>query len=1452
MESSSMETEIEVEIGALAFFPPDVLHSALGFLDGRALAILETASRGTRQAVQDRPGLYKSLLLKKIDNIPHMVSLPNKEGKLALMSWDAGDFQPILARVSSRRTPPPRYLHRMAEAGDGWTYLHGGHLESGLSGDVWRFRVSESKPSDGDGSTVRAVKVRWEQVWGGEGGQEGAAEEDAGSDGTEGSESDEEREPENVAVDIGGANANPNAAAADAASAPDAAPNDPNHHPAPPAQAPQPPEAAAVAALGAIPAPPPNHPIAAGAHQPALQPAFQAAMLAVNHGVLGAGFEDAAGVDANGPRPRCAASWTPIPGTNRIILFGGQGSENQFLGDLWCFHAGGRGECRWERLKHEREPRPNSGGGGRAEDQAGGNGGDNEGGGARGPWRVPEGRWGHTMVEHRGLLYMFGGSSPGKAYAGLWRLDPSVSPCVWSLMRPAARDTTEAEAAEAGRPGARGGHSATVVKDSLYIFGGNILRSVFKDLWAVDLPACTAWRQVPTTPEFPPARIGHVAVTVGNRILVYGGRNFKTGIFTGGLHCFDVDRQAFVRFPAEAFSRESVHPGGMWNGLRMTGHAAVPCSRGLLIVGGLLPRGQSFTMSAWTLDVIGGTRTARQQRRRHRGCCNSSVGTPAPPLAEARAAVGPSNHRGTDSSRDCRSTRRSGAITARHSNHDEGKKKSPPKPLFSCPPRRKRTRLTLPVAVAALALALAKPLGALAQEAEDDADGGSSSPLELVFQLVVVAVLVAASGLFSGLTLGLLGLDKIGLEIISHGDEPQMASFAEKIQPVRADGNLLLCTLLLGNVAVNALLSIVMAELTSGLVGFALATVIITIFGEIIPQAVCSRHALRIGAKVVPLVKLIILVFYPITKPLSIILDKLLGDEIGTIHSRKELSELLKIHVEHGAIDVETGREVAGAMNYKEHTVRDVMTPVKDCFMLSVSEKLNFKTLSVIFKSGFSRIPVFGKDHNDVIGLLFTKDLIFIDPDDETPLQNFVQIFGRAVTVVWPDYTLGDVLNVFKQGKSHLGLVRDVNNSGEGDPFYEVVGIITLEDIIEDILGDDIVDETDAFVDVENQLPVQRSEFDMSRLQLLNANADKSVLSTDEAKAVASHLMANVPQFEGVSVDHVESIIAASPVVEVNREDKHMGRAEPAPAEVLYRRGRTSTMCTLILTGKVVVLAGRDGFRSDAGPWTVLGADALVEDEGAYKPDFSAHAGSERLRCVRISKASFDTITSTSRKEGETCPALRIEAGNGENSTIFDGGSSNNNMPSASGNGGGDIGSARKHSAANQRTFSDEGGTRNSITSTASSGGGGAGTLGTIKAPSPPRKRGLPSGASLKILQAATGVAMIPAAATSPAAAQGTQTADDPPPPPETTTPESSTRLVAEDEEAGISLGTTATATSTSTTTTAGMVPRPSSRVAGSEEDVESGTCSEPPSNQQGGGDGVARVNPETHKTARI
>lgn len=82
---------------------------------------------------------------------------------------------------------------------------------------------------------------------------------------------------------------------------------------------------------------------------------------------------------------------------------------------------------------------------------------------------------------------------------------------------------------------------------------------------------------------------------------------------------------------------------------------------------------------------------------------------------------------------------------------------------------------------------------------------------------------------------------------------------------------------------------------------------------------------------------------------------------------------------------------------------------------------------------------------NNVIGLLFVKDLIFIDPEDETPIRSFIQIFGRGVHVVWPIDKLGDVLRELKQGRSHLALVRDVVSNGETDPYYVIKGIITLE-----------------------------------------------------------------------------------------------------------------------------------------------------------------------------------------------------------------------------------------------------------------------------------------------------------------------------------------------------------------------------------------------------------------------
>lgn len=151
-------------------------------------------------------------------------------------------------------------------------------------------------------------------------------------------------------------------------------------------------------------------------------------------------------------------------------------------------------------------------------------------------------------------------------------------------------------------------------------------------------------------------------------------------------------------------------------------------------------------------------------------------------------------------------------------------------------------------------------------------------------QIIMIIFLISMSALFSGLTLGLMGLDKTGLEIVMEGDDPVNAANARVIYSVRKNGNLLLCTLLLGNVAVNAMLSILLADKAGGAVGFISSTFLIVIFGEILPQALCSRYALAIGSKTVPLVKVIMVLVWPIAFPLAFALDKALGDELATTY----------------------------------------------------------------------------------------------------------------------------------------------------------------------------------------------------------------------------------------------------------------------------------------------------------------------------------------------------------------------------------------------------------------------------------------------------------------------------------------------------------------------------------------------------------------------------------------
>jgi metal transporter CNNM len=162
-------------------------------------------------------------------------------------------------------------------------------------------------------------------------------------------------------------------------------------------------------------------------------------------------------------------------------------------------------------------------------------------------------------------------------------------------------------------------------------------------------------------------------------------------------------------------------------------------------------------------------------------------------------------------------------------------------------------------------------------------------------QATLVATLLLVSGLFSGLNLGLLALDQTNLRIISTTGTVAEQSYAKMLMPIRRWGNYLLCSIVLANVLVNSTLTVLLDDLTSGLVAIILSTAGITIFGEIVPQAICSRHGLAVGAWTLWITKIFMVVTFPLSYPISKLLDCVLGEEIGNYYNRERLKELVKV-----------------------------------------------------------------------------------------------------------------------------------------------------------------------------------------------------------------------------------------------------------------------------------------------------------------------------------------------------------------------------------------------------------------------------------------------------------------------------------------------------------------------------------------------------------------------------
>ncbi|XP_024979254.1 DUF21 domain-containing protein At2g14520-like [Cynara cardunculus var. scolymus] len=288
----------------------------------------------------------------------------------------------------------------------------------------------------------------------------------------------------------------------------------------------------------------------------------------------------------------------------------------------------------------------------------------------------------------------------------------------------------------------------------------------------------------------------------------------------------------------------------------------------------------------------------------------------------------------------------------------------------------------------------------------------------------IVAFLVLFAGLMSGLTLGLMSMSLVDLEVLAKSGTPKDRKYAEKILPVVKRQHLLLCTLLLCNAAAMEALPIFLDGLVTALGAILISVTLILLFGEIIPQSVCTRHGLAIGATVSPFVRVLVCICFPIAYPISKLLDYLLGHEHVALFRRAELKTLVNFHGNEagkgGELTHDETTIIAGALELTEKTASDAMTPISDTFTVDINAKLDRDLMNIIMEKGHSRVPVYYEQPTNIIGLILVKNMLTINADEEVPVKN---VTIRRIPKVAESLPLYDILNEFQKGHSHMAVV---------------------------------------------------------------------------------------------------------------------------------------------------------------------------------------------------------------------------------------------------------------------------------------------------------------------------------------------------------------------------------------------------------------------------------------------
>ena len=369
--------------------------------------------------------------------------------------------------------------------------------------------------------------------------------------------------------------------------------------------------------------------------------------------------------------------------------------------------------------------------------------------------------------------------------------------------------------------------------------------------------------------------------------------------------------------------------------------------------------------------------------------------------------------------------------------------------------------------------------------------------------LILLIFLVCCSAFFSASETALTSLSRIRLRNMVE----QNVKNADVIAKLVEDPNRLLSSILVGNNLVNngasALATALAIQIFRGDIGGAgIATVVITvvilIFGEITPKTVAAQKAEQIALLVCRAVSLVITVFKPIVAVLNVVTGALTrlfgcvpGEKVPLI-TAAELKTIVNVSHEEGVLESEERTMINNVFDFGDSKAKDVMTPRTDIVAVPLDVTYG-EYVRLVQEEGFSRTPVYGEDLDDIVGILYVKDIFFLDEESFS-----AEKFMRDPFFTYESKPLDELLAEMKNSRLAVAIVLD--------EYGGTSGMITTEDIVEEIVGEieDEYDDEEEEIEVikENEFVVDGS----TRLEDFNEMVGTALEST-ELDTIAGYIL---------------------------------------------------------------------------------------------------------------------------------------------------------------------------------------------------------------------------------------------------------------------------------------------------------------------------------------------------------